>query len=608
MLHTPRHCGQRGRFRSRPRRFGLLLLLFLICGLAPLPVTGLVRFDFEQKYFVHPGRQVWDFCVVRPDSIYHIFYHTLPEAGGIATDADTIWHASSPDLMRWEILGPALTAGPDWWDSEAIWAPDVVWHPVYQSWMMFYTGVDSLKVQRSCLAHGGDLNTWIKNPFNPQFEPDSLVYYWSPTQEWSSFRDPFVYYSDLQWHMLSTAGLRLGGYPGYERAIIHLSLSDNLFTWEDGGVFWEHNGVEPWHELESCQYLQRGPWHHLFFAEIGTPGTSHLVSDSLGGWDHADWSLLERGGAPEVDQFDPGIDIFSRYALTLDPPSGNLNYVVRFDTLHFNDGGLTPEIHKPPPLDRAWESYEGNATLAQPTFGDNPVARGEESCGLVGNGWFGSQEYYQGPLSGRGSPGTKLGDIATGMLTSPVFTITGDYMELLVGGGYYPETCYVALVNAVNDSILLKETGDGSETMTLRHWSLRNYQGVQVRIVIVDQEEGAFGHINVDEIVEQNEVVSGATRPIVATLLHHEACPNPCNPGTEIRFTLQQTGSVEVAVYDLRGRAVWRTDAGEREAGGHALAWTGHDREGRPVPAGTYLYSIRLDDRVAGRGKISVVK
>jgi len=586
------------------------LVLVSAAVLAPRSVEALVKFDFEQKYFCHPGYQVWDFCVVRPDSIFHIYYHTLPQTGGIASDADTIWHATSLDLKQWDILGPVLVAGPSWIDAGAVWAPEVVWHDVMNNWAMFYTGVDSLLVQRPCMAFSPDLENWYKHPYNPQFEPDSLTYFWAPTQEWSSFRDPFIYHDGSQWIMLNTAGLRMGGYPGWERGIIHYATSSALVQWEDGGVFYEHDGTSPWHELESSQYHQRGDYHHLFFAEINVPGTSHLVSDSLGGWTMDNWDLLERGGAPEIDEFDPGIDIFSRYAITQNPPTGGYDYVVRFDTLLFNDDGLTPEILKPHPLDtNDWIFRDGTAMMAQPTFGDNPAMRSEESSGMVGNGYLATKEYYQGPLSGKGSPGTQLGDAATGMLSSRSWNLSGDWIRLLVGGGNYPSSCYIALWNANAGTILFRETGNDSETMTWRYWNIRNLRGTKVMLSIVDQETGAFGHINVDEIEEYlNDPLSEVAVTPAVRLLTHRAVPNPCNPATEIHFELGQPSEVEITMHDLRGRVVWRSPTGHYPLGANRLFWPGQDLDGVPVPTGIYLYNVRVDNESVASGKVTIVK
>ena len=242
---------------------------------------------------------------------------------------------------------------------------------------------------------------------------------------------------------------------------------------------------------------------------------------------------------------------------------------------------------------------------------DNTARRGEQSCGLVGHGWFGSKEYYQGPLSGYGSPGSALGDVATGSLTSYPFTITGDFFRLLVGGGYYPESCYVALVDINADTLLMKESGHGSEHMTERIWDVRPYQGLLAVITIVDAEQGVFGHINVDEIEECVGPVTdvGDERPLVATRLHDLGPrPNPCNPGTEIRFSLAAPGRYQVSIHDLRGRLVWRSREVAALAGTHTIAWNGRGRDDRHVPAGVYLYRIRLDGQVASLGKVSVVR
>ncbi|WP_348260077.1 hypothetical protein, partial [Salmonella enterica] len=83
---------------NRPGRTSLASALALALAallLAPA-ARALVRFDFEQKYFVHPGRQVWDFSLVPADSLYHIFYHTILPSTPSAANGDTIWHAASP--------------------------------------------------------------------------------------------------------------------------------------------------------------------------------------------------------------------------------------------------------------------------------------------------------------------------------------------------------------------------------------------------------------------------------------------------------------------------------------------------------------------------------
>ncbi|MHB8078127.1 MAG: FlgD immunoglobulin-like domain containing protein [Candidatus Krumholzibacteriia bacterium] len=610
MRNQSRHRRYPGLPRGLPGRVSALLLCALLGGHAA-PANALLRIDFEQKFFIHPGQQVWDFCVVRSDSLYHIFYIAYPESIPGA-HCYALGHATSPDLAHWTIQPWAVPAGPDWWDADNVWAPDVVWDADRGRWTLYYTGVDSLKIQRLCAAHSPDLGTWTKDPANPLFEPDSLRYYWSPTAAWSSFRDPFVFFRDGVWNLLSTAGLRVGGYPGTKNGIIHRLTSPDLGTWEDQGPFFRHDGVLAWHDMESTQYLERGGWHHLFFTEQDISGVSHIASDSLGGWTTADTRVIDYGNAAEIDQFDPGIDVFSRYVVGQHRLTGALFYVVRFDTLNWLDGGLTPSIYKPHPLDSDWASRTGGATLGQPTFGDNPVERGEPSAGPVGNGWFGSQEYYQGPLSGRGAPGSRLGDTAVGECVSRPFSVTGDFIRLLVGGGNYPATCYVALMDADADTVLLRETGTGVDLMTPRQWNVRPYRGRRCCVKIVDAETGPFGHINVDEIEEIVDGVTAVTPPggpaAAPPLQLRGAHPNPFNPAVEVAFTLGRRGQVQLIIHDPRGRLVWRSPAESRAVGPQTISWRGSDLDGRPAAAGAYLYSVLLDGRTAAGGKFSLVK
>ena len=65
--------------------------------------------------------------------------------------------------------------------------------------------------------------------------------------------------------------------------------------------------------------------------------------------------------------------------------------------------------------------------------------------------------------------------------------------------------------------------------------------------------------------------------------------PNPFNPRTEIRFTLDRPAAVRFAVFDVRGLRVATLWDGRLDAGPHALRWNGRDDAGRDLPAGVYL-------------------
>jgi hypothetical protein len=463
-------------------------------------------------------------------------------------------------------------------------------------------------VQRPCLATSFDLRSWTKDAANPLFEPDSLLYYWHPAEPWSSWRDPFLFWQDGQWNMLSTAALRLQGYPGLRQGIVHLATSSDLINWQDQVALFRNDGDVIWHDLESSQYHIRNGWHHLFFGEYNVPGISHVVSATGDGWSMASRQIIDLGSAPEIDQFDPGIDIFSRWCAAEHPLSGRDFIVVRFDTLLFAQDGSAPAVHKPHPLAHDWPVRTGPSPVGNPTFGDNTAFRGQDSCGLHGNGWYGSQEFYQGPLSGYGEPGQALGDQATGTITSRPFVIEGDFIRLLVGGGFYPESCYVALLDARADTILVQETGHGSETMAVRWWDVRAWQGMLAAITIVDQETGPFGHINVDQIEELIAPVGLADISPARLLVEHGIQPNPGNPTCVLHFSLAQPCRVRIVIVDLQGRCLWQLGPIQKTSGRHTQIWQGQDQAGRSLASGVYLYKIELEGTTAASGKLTLLR
>jgi hypothetical protein len=446
---------------------------------------------------------------------------------------------------------------------------------------------------------------WTAAPINPAVEPDTNQYIWDPDGAWSDFRDPFIYRQDDQWHVLVTAKKWYSQATG----VLFHGVSDDLKTWTDPGPLFANDGVSPQKVLESPQYHQIGDWHHLLFGEFDDQGITLLSAQDPSAWTMDDRIIFDYGYAPEVDEFDPGHRIFSRLAPFYQPNGVDLSYVIRLDTLLVDPDGGNPALYKPSPLDENWVVHSGVANLGNPIFGDNPVWRGEPSVGLVGNGYYSSIEYFQGPLSGKGSAGTQLGVGVKGLMESRRFVIEGNRMSLMVGGGNYPTTCYVALVDSADSTIIFSETGSGDPLMTERTWDLTDHFGKTCYITIVDDESGPMGYLNVDEIIEYQDV-SGVLPQVVPTTLlaDHTAQPNPFNPRTEIRFTLGREAVVNVRVHDLRGHVVWQTGQFAGRAGDNARTWNGVTSKGQAAPAGTYLYAIEVDGRRLGTGKLSLVK
>jgi hypothetical protein len=80
------------------------------------------------------------------------------------------------------------------------------------------------------------------------------------------------------------------------------------------------------------------------------------------------------------------------------------------------------------------------------------------------------------------------------------------------------------------------------------------------------------------------------------------AWPNPFNPSTTIGFSLAETGSATLAVYDLAGRQVATLVSGLVERGTHSVVF-----DAGALPSGVYFYSLEADGQLQTR-KMLLVK
>ncbi len=114
---------------------------------------------------------------------------------------------------------------------------------------------------------------------------------------------------------------------------------------------------------------------------------------------------------------------------------------------------------------------------------------------------------------GRGLVNTFFNhDKTVGTLTSPEFTIKRKRIAFLVGGGSHPgRTCIQLLVG---DKVVRTTTGRNNELLQWSSWDVAPWSGKTVRIRIVDQVTGGWGHINIDHIVQtDNQQASTPKEP-----------------------------------------------------------------------------------------------
>ncbi len=71
-----------------------------------------------------------------------------------------------------------------------------------------------------------------------------------------------------------------------------------------------------------------------------------------------------------------------------------------------------------------------------------------------------------------------------------------------------------------------------------------------------------------------------------------QVVPNPFNPTTDLRLSLDRAATVTVGIHDARGHLVGRLGPQAMPAGDGALRWTGVGLDGRDLPAGVYVLRV----------------
>ena len=120
-------------------------------------------------------------------------------------------------------------------------------------------------------------------------------------------------------------------------------------------------------------------------------------------------------------------------------------------------------------------------------------------------------------------------------------------------------------------------------------------------LVVLDPASGGV-HVLKSSVGEQPTAVM---MPVVARRVQHrlgDSYPNPFNPAVVIPLDLAtDAAGVSLTVYDVLGRRVRQVWQGPLGAGSHRFVWDGHDKAGRDVAAGVYIYKVEIDGQAKAK-------
>ncbi|NQT38447.1 MAG: glycoside hydrolase family 32 protein, partial [Planctomycetes bacterium] len=237
--------------------------------------------------------------------------------------------------------------------------------------------------------------------------------------------------------------------------------------------------------------------------------------------------ISEPGKLPRLRQFMGMPDVRAASA-NINPavatnPRSNGRPTGRFD--------VTPAAYTPATDDILIADFEGEDygdwTTAGTAFGDRPARVGthrNKATGYLGKGLANS--YLNG-------------DQTTGTLTSPPVTITGKYLNFLIGGGHHPGKTGLHLV--IDGKTVRAATGralknsTNHEIMDWRSWDVSELAGKKATLEIVDHHDGGWGHTVVDHIFQSNRPMPpslpAALQKAAARPAPTIRAPSPLEPG-----------------------------------------------------------------------------
>lgn len=264
---------------------------------------GDVRLGAFTEVLSIPGRYLNDHCLIRHDGLWHLFAII-----GLVDDKRevSIAHATSPDLMRWDVLPDAMHLTGTWPEIGSIFAPYVIEHD--GRFFMLYSAADEWTSQRICLAISDDLVTWERHPGNPVIVPSLSWSKWPghglptpaelgvPNLEagpgrrafaerfggtYGGCRDPHVIRLD-DGRFVAYWVSRMQERFGHNLVCVAASISHDLLHWQEVGPVFSMEAwlfdEEPSLEIESPCIVQKDGRYWLFFKHGWW--THYVASDS----------------------------------------------------------------------------------------------------------------------------------------------------------------------------------------------------------------------------------------------------------------------------------------------------------------------------------------
>lgn len=515
----------------------------------------LIHFSPEKNWMNDPNGMIY------VDGTYHLFFQHNP--AGTRWGNMSWGHATSSDLLHWEEQPLAIgqTFDEDGDSIEDIFSGSIVVDednsagfgpagskPLVAIYTSAYTAKhpEHAGIQAQSLAYSlDDGQTWTKYDGNPVLDRNSANFrdpkvfwydgpagsYWVMTAVEALDHKVVLYKStDLKsWEHLSdfgpansTAGiwecpdlfeLPVDGDPENTKWVMVVNLNPGAVNGGSGGQYFvgEFDGVT--FTSETTDGATEVPAGTTFAGFDDGDYDGWTASNEPGNWANGPWGSAPAAGALEGQSPVTGFvgEGLANSFLDHDWAIGTLEspeFTVEDDYINLLVGG-GKHPHVP-------GGQIGNEPPAGRTIFDFELPEGEtlQSTGWELTGDFAVNparnpatrggEYYLGEKRVNTFEGGPSGDANVGTMTSPTFTIDGDYASFLIGGGRRDDGTLQAELVVDGEAVRTATGRDGGE-LDWVSWDVAEFEGRDAQLRIRDEATGGWGHLTFDQLVIGDE-------------------------------------------------------------------------------------------------------
>ncbi len=222
--------------------------------------------------------------------------------------------------------------------------------------------------------------------------------------------------------------------------------------------------------------------------------------------------------------------------------------------------GESPAIARDHVIDRFDDGTYARWTIEGEAFADGPAPVKNEPLHGEGTAKGAFLLNTHRPLHGRDTAQT---DALVGKLTSPSFEIDHNYLHFLIGGGNHPGRTGLRVI--VEGEVVRQATGRNGHKLRTERFDLRELQGKNATIEIIDEATGGWGNTAIDEVVLSDE-------------------PRPDRPASRSIETVAQERGVDESL--LRAWVQTLQDVNPDDASDPLSPWVGAVAAGGSDPQG----------------------